>query len=67
MSQYVTVSGVWIRRDFPHLGGKLTVLVEVDGQWRALGTWEPDTHISHIFEPAGITNAPVDHSLDAYR
>lgn len=56
----VPVGGIWVRRAFPHLGGKLEVLAEVDGQWRLLHEWNDDGVISHIFEPSGIRDAPPD-------
>jgi hypothetical protein len=63
----IAVTGVWVRRDFAHLGGELTVLVEIDGQWRRLGTWGAEGVISHIFEPAGIRDAPVDRIAEGFR
>jgi hypothetical protein len=60
IQKVVPVTGVWVRREFEHLGGRLTVLVEVEGRWRALNTWAPEGHISHIYEPAGIVRAPLD-------
>lgn len=61
----VPVSGIWLRKKFAHLGGEIQVLVEVDGVWRLLGTWPNDDGcISHIFEPAGIRNAPYDSAED---
>jgi len=54
----VLVTGVWVRKDFGHLGGQIEVLVEVDGKWCSLDTWKNDDGcISHIFETAGILKA----------
>lgn len=63
----VPITGVWVRRDFAHLGGKLRVLVEVGGEWRLVQEHDDEpgphqSHISHITEPAGILSAPVVES-----
>lgn len=62
----VPVSGIWLRKNFAHLGGEIEVLAEVDGVWRLLGTWPNDDGcISHIVEPAGIRSAPADTAPEA--
>jgi hypothetical protein len=44
----VPVGGIWLRKNFAHLGNEIEVLAEVDGC------------ISHIVEPAGILKAQAD-------
>lgn len=57
----IEVGGVWVRRQFEHLGGAL----EVNGEWRLLERWSEKTgHISHIFEAAGIAGKPRDPLYD---
>jgi hypothetical protein len=55
----IQVHGVLVQRDFPHLGGKLRVLVETENGWQLLHEWPREGHISHIFEPSGIAKSPV--------
>lgn len=56
----VAITGVWVHRAFDHLGGKLEVMVEVDGVWRTVQEHggPEQGYISHITETAGILSAP---------
>jgi hypothetical protein len=57
----VPVGGVWLTKKPEHLGGDIQLQVEIDGEWRLLGTWaNDDGPISHIIEPAGIRSATGD-------
>lgn len=63
MAETIAISGIWVRRAFPHLGGKLEIYVEVDGKWRRIQQHSAEGYISHITEVAGIEQAPVDTTL----
>lgn len=60
MSEPVAISGIWVRRQFDHLGGNLEILVEYEGRWRLIQEHPGPFQgmISHITEPAGIRSAP---------
>lgn len=61
----VRVGGVWLVKTPSHLGNKIEVLVEVDGQWRrAISEVADDGPISHIAEPAGLRTAPVAETTE---
>ena len=53
----IGITGVWVYGTAE--SEKLAVCVEVDGQWRQLGTWCAKSGLtSHIIETAGIIRAP---------
>ncbi len=47
---------IWLRT----IGERVQVLVERDGAWRLVIDEYHDGPISHIVEPEGIANAPLD-------
>lgn len=53
---YVAVRGIWLRK----LGDQIQVLAEVDDGWRLVIEEHEDGPFSHIVEPAGIKNSPLD-------
>lgn len=52
----VAITGLWLRRR----DDNAEALVELDGEWRKVITERYDGAFSHIAEPSGIRNAPVD-------
>lgn len=52
----VPVTGIWLRR----IGSEIHVLAELDGEWRLVIVDTPDGPISHIVEPAGMLQSPID-------
>lgn len=57
----IVIGGVWLRQTVDAGGPKdIEVLVEVDGKWRLCITEHPHGPVSHIIEPAGIAQSPLD-------
>jgi hypothetical protein len=56
----MTISGMWFRSD--HTGRRLTLLIEVDGQWEEIVELKGDGQgiTSHIIEPLALRNAIED-------
>lgn len=52
----VPITGVWLRR----IGDTAEVLVERDGRWFLVIDELADGNYSHMVEPAGILQAPLD-------
>lgn len=52
----IEVSGVWLRRS----GDKAQVLVELKGVWHLVIEEHWNGQFSHISEPEGIKQSPVD-------
>lgn len=56
----ICITGVWLRR----IGNKAQVLLESEGEygkrWFLVVEEGLDGQFSHIVEPAGILNSPVD-------
>ena len=62
----IEITGVWLRRRGPQdYFGTAEVLVEVDGVWRLCIEETEGANYSHIIEPLGILNRPVDDLLSA--
>ena len=60
----MNITGVWLRKDFAHLGNKVEVLIEREeepGTWRLLTSQTSDEGmISHIFEEGAMAKAPKE-------
>lgn len=56
----LSISGVWVRSD--HTGRRITLLMEVDGQWEEVIEMKGDGQgiASHIIEPLALRNAIED-------
>jgi hypothetical protein len=53
--QPIPVGGVWLDAH----SGRIRVRVEINGEWRdVIDERNDEGHISHIVEPAGITDSP---------
>lgn len=64
MAESVGVSGVWLYNevddDYVNGPARWVVAVEVNGLWRRCIVESADGPTSHIVEPSGIRNAPLD-------
>jgi hypothetical protein len=56
----ISISGIWVRSD--HTGRRITLLIEVDGQWEEIIEMKGDGQgiTSHIIEPLALRNAIED-------
>jgi hypothetical protein len=52
----VPITGLWLRT----IGGRIEVLLEIDGFWRLINDEPIADTTSHITETLGIRKAPLD-------
>lgn len=58
----ISVTGIWLDAH----SGRIRVRAEIGGEWRTvIEEANGDGHISHIVEPAGMTDKPPSPELES--